>query len=390
MRTRFRSVPVYGRFILIILIAIMVIYPSIQQQSVNAQGESPSTLRVLVSGVDINGQGFPLSILDLGSGNARTLLTFANRSVCPPSVFLGGEILLYELSDAVESYVYQVQVGTGDRELLTIAEDRMLSCPSVAPDGSAVAWLESASNSDIGNGEPQTTLVVIDVVTSEVTELASHPTIFDVQWSPRGGVLVYHSIGSDSPFPMLFSIPRTGDVASQQFWPDGYGIVQDYLWVADSSGLLVTYYREDDLAVALLPASCVIASGEVCQPAPIATFSVDDSVTLLNAFSPRSRESLLSVRTMDSQTGQLQTDLWVLDLNGENAPRQVTFTPSLIESDAYWASDGYIYFIGSLFDNDMQLLRGRVYRMMDNETSSTTIVFESPVFSPSAFLWWYN
>jgi Tol biopolymer transport system component len=114
-------------------------------------------------------------------------------------------------------------------------------------------------------------------------------------------------------------------------------------------------------------------------------FAVDDSVTLLNAFSPRSRESLVSVRTMDGQT-----DLWVLDLNGGNIQRQVTFTPSLIESDAYWASDEHIYFIGSLFDTDMQLLRGRVYRMMDNETDSPTIVFESTVFSPSAFLWWYN
>ena len=184
MRTRFRNVLVFGGFVLLILMGIMIIYPSTRRQPVNAQGENPSALRVLVSGVDVNGQGFPLAILDLGSGNARTLLTFANRSVCPPSVFPDGEILLYELSDAVESYVYQVQVGTGDRELLTNAEDRMLSCPIVAPDGSAVAWLDSASNNDTIDGESQTTLIVIDSATFEITELASHPTIFDVQWSP--------------------------------------------------------------------------------------------------------------------------------------------------------------------------------------------------------------
>lgn len=386
MRTRFPRVLKYGRFILVLIMGLILIFSSIQQPLVNAQGENPSTLRVLVSGVDVNGQGFPLSILDLGSGNARTLLTFANRSVCPPSVFPNGEVLLYELSDAVESYVYQVQVGTGDRELLASPDNRMLSCPLVAPNGSAVAWLESRTN----NGDSQMMLVVIDTITSEVSELASHQTIFDVQWSPRGGVLVYHTIDSDSPFPKLLSVPRAGNAAPRAFWADGQGIVQDYIWAADSSGLLVTYYTESNLAVALLPTACVIGPGDPCQPVPLVTFSVDDNVMLLDAFSPRSRESLIALQTVDTQTGGFQTDLWLLDLNGETALRQITFTPLLIEADAYWASDGYIYFIGSQFDEDMQLLRGRVYRMQDNDTASPTIVFESSVFSPSAFLWWYH
>ena len=390
MRTIFRNPFKYGRIVFILIVGLIISQADHIYTAVEAQDGSPSQLRVLVSGVDVNGQGFPLAIIDLGSGNARTLLTFANRSVCPPSVFPEGEILLYELSDAMQSYVYQVQVGTGERELLENSEGRAFSCPIVAPDGSTVAWLEMLPDDVVSGTTSTTKLVVVDTLSSEEIELAAHSTIFDVQWSPRGGALVYYTADPDSPFPQLYSVPRTGDASPRQFWAAGQGIIQDYLWTADSSGLLVTYYTEENLAVALLSSSCVIGPGDLCQPTPIALFSLDDNVMLMNAYSPRSRETLISLQTMDAQTGQLHTDLWILDLNGGAPPRQMTFTPSLIEADAYWASDGYIYFIGSQFDEDMQLLRGRVYRMADNEVTTPSIVFESSVFSPSAFLWWYN
>lgn len=350
----------------------------------------PSTQRrVLVSGVDINGQGFPLVVVDLAGSTARTLATFAHRPVCRPSVYADGEKLLYELIDPASSLLraYQVDVNTGERNAIAAVQDMMLTCPVVAPDNSRIAWLQTQTDE---HGE-HVGLVLTDIGVVETTTIATHSQIFDVQWSPGSGALVYHVMDAIQPYPSLYSLPRDGATEPRLVWRPGQGILHDYIWAQNSSGLLVAYYTEEYLGIALLASDCVIGPGDACEVVPLVTFPPQASVSLLNAFSPIARRSVISLQVFDPVTQRPRTDLWILDLTGQSEPEQLTFSADIIETDAYWLADGKsIYYIATYSDAQTRTLRGGVYLAEVGEARSHVQVFESTVFLPSAFLRWYE
>ncbi len=347
--------------------------------------EPPTGPEVLVSGVDVNGEGFPLVVIDLGNGSARTLATFAQRPACTPTVFPEGERLWYELTGA---NLYQVHIPSGERTVLS-AEEARLTCPTIAPDGSMIAWVRQHEvEADLESPPQQVELVLTDPTMTEVHEMAVHPYIYDVRWSPGSGAFVYHVTSDAVPFPSLYSLPRGGGVEPRLVWGPERGILHDYRWVSDSTGLLVAYYTDAFLGVALLPTDCVIGPGDSCAVEPVAMFDIEDSLTLLNAYSPATRQAIVSLQ--EGRSGR-HTDLWRLDLSGEALPQQMTHTPRLVETDAYWSmGSDIIYFIGSQIDAETQTLRGRVYRMPADTSGTPEAVYESHIFSPAAFLWWYD
>lgn len=349
--------------------------------------------RVLASGVDINGQGFPLVVIDLSTGTSTTLATFADRPVCQPSVFPPGLVIMYELSDAANpSAIYQVNVVSGQRTALPLAHEIPLSCPVIAPDGATVAWLRlQERNNEQGNRQRATTLVLTDVNGGILADMVTLPAIFDVKWSPGGSALVYYVTTDTTPFPLLYSLPREGNTAPRLVWRQEYGLLEDYKWIANGSGLLVAYYTEMALNVALLSTDCVIGPGDPCEFEPILSLSPQASIILHDAFSPDFRQTLITLTEPDAQ-GSLETDLWKLDLTGKSPLQRITATPNIIETDAHWSPDAsQLYFIGSQIHPEAETLRGSIYRLnLSVADAEPVLVFESSVFSPSLFLWWYE
>jgi hypothetical protein len=167
--------------------------------------------------------------------------------------------------------------------------------------------------------------------------------------------------------------------------------VQDYLWVNDSTGLLIAYYTESELNVGVLSVECIIGTEEACEPEPVASFATDSTVSLLSAFSPVSREMVISVQRLNPATNRPVSDLWLIDLTGEQPPEQLTFTPDIYETDAHWSTEGdAIYFIGSQLEEDNTTFRGRIFRLTLDGNAPAEIIFESMIFSPGSFLWWYQ
>ncbi len=344
----------------------------------------PDAARVLVSGVDVNGQGFPISLVSLAEGRADTLATFANRPVCPPTMFPDGSAMLYELVDnAGQPLVYRIDVGSRSRELILEADMQApLTCPQVAPDGARVAWTQPTV-------EGGTALVLTDTMLTTPTSLITHPTIYDVRWSPGGAALIYHVIEPMAPFPTLYSLPSQGAPAPRLVFSSENGLLHDYRWTGDGSGLLVAYYTEDTLAVAILSTACVIGPGDPCNIDPFATFPFDAVVNLTSAYSPDDQRIVVVLQSAIA-AGAI-TDLYLLSLDGTTAPQRLTATADIVESDVYWSlSDDAVYFMASRLDAETQTLRGALYRLDLDSNAPPQVVFSSEIFSPAQFLWWYE
>lgn len=335
---------------------------------------------LLVTGVDINGEGYPLARVNLADNSESTLVTFANQPECPPSVFGGGTGLIYEIAEANPSEnIYRVDTQTGVRESLNVAEN--LNCPVVSPTGDRIAWVRQTEGAD------SQTLVITDGQGNITHELITHPNIYDVQWSPGGSALIYNVTSNDSPFPALYSLPIEAEAEPRSFWSRYLGLAEEYEWVPDGSGLLVTYYTEENAALALLSTDCVIGLGPACEAEPLATFPGEDTLNLLGAYSLIEQQVVIGVQSQDA-IGNVATDLWVIDLLGTNPPRQLTQTPDIVETDAYWSfRSREIYFIGSRFDADAGVLRGGIYSIPADGSTPPTLRFASSVFSPGAILW---
>lgn len=349
-----------------------------------AQGDIPVARRVLVSGVDINGQGFPLVMIYLDEQRPETLATFANRPICPAVMYPEGAAVLYELWDASgQPYTYRVDVAAGTRTLLEEPTTSALTCPRIAPEGSEIAWYRR-------NDDDTMSIILSDADLQNQRELIRHDEISGLRWSPGGAALIYLVQAADRAFPTLMSLPRQGGTTPRVVFDAQNGLFHDFMWTEDSSGLLVAYYTESDLSVALLSASCVIGPGDPCEIEPIAAFPFDYSLTLLDTQSLLGRQALASVQYIED--GVLQGDLWTIDLERNLTPQQLTSSADILETDAHFAPDVQsIYFIGTRFDDASQTLRGAIYQLsLDENGTEPNIVFESNVFSPSQFLWWYE
>ncbi|MBI5929480.1 MAG: hypothetical protein HY862_09235 [Chloroflexi bacterium] len=335
----------------------------------------------LVAGVDLNGEGYPVTRVNLADGSENTLVTFASRPVCTPSVFQNGTGLIYEMVEAQPpENVYRVNTQTGVRETLNAVE--ALNCPVVSPAGDKIAWLRNNPDSQ--------TLVITDMQGVVLMELITHPNIYDVEWSPGGSALIYNVTSDESPFPALYSIPVEIGAEPRAFWSRYLGLADEYEWIPDGSGVLVAYHTEDNAALTVLSTDCVIGLGPACETEPLATFSGEDSLDLLGDYSPIVQETVIGVQSEDLE-GNLITDLWVIDLLGIAPARQLTNTPDITETDAYWASNGLaLYFIGSQFDAEAGTLVGGIYSIPADGSAPASLRFISPVFSPGAILWVYE
>lgn len=371
------------------LVIILILLGSLGVVMSSAAQDTPALRpQVLVSGVDVNGQGFPLVMIDLNTGTFHTLATFANRPVCPPSTFPGGERILYQsIAGIQQAYAYQVEIATSERLLIPVGENP-LTCPTIAPDGGSIAWLRTdmAFPND-GQIMAQTTLVLTDPILETNLDLVGHEAIFDVAWSPGGGALVYYVTDARMPFPQLYSLPREGGVSPRLAWALGQGILTDYRWVSSDKGLLIAYYTEDSLALALLPTACVIGPGDPCLSEPLATFPSTSSIELWAAIDSEAERTIVSIQDLVDEIPQ--TDLWIVDLTGATEPQQLTVSPNLIENDARWMGDE-VYFIGSYFDQPTQTFSSAIYVMPVDGSTEPQALFSSALFSPSLFLWWYE
>lgn len=351
----------------------------------NAQTDAPPVApRMLVSGVDVNGQGFPISLVSLGEARADTLATFANRPVCPPAVFPDGGAVLYELVDpAGQPFVYRIDVDNRTRELvLEPALDNLLACPQIAPDGERVAWSRH-------NVEGDMSLVLTTAALTPETALITHPTIYDIQWSPGGAALIYTVIDTANPFPTLYSIPRQGAPSPRTVFASQNGLLHDYQWTTDSSGLIIAYYTDEHLALAVLSTACVIGPGDPCEIEPIATFPFDNAVNLTAAYSADNQQVVVVLQS--GATTPPQTDLYMVTVDSSMEPQQLTDTPDIIENDVYWdVLNDRLYFTGSRYDVENEVLRGAIYLLDLNLDEPPQIVFSSDIFSPAQILWWYQ
>lgn len=339
----------------------------------------------LVAGVDLNGEGYPVTRVNLADGSENTLVTFASRPLCPPSVFQDGTGLIYEMVEAqppAPENVYHVNTQTGVREILNGIEG--LNCPVVSPAGDKIAWVRSNPES---GGQ---TLVITDMQGTTLYELITHPNIYDVEWSPGGSALIYNVTSDELPFPALYSIPVEAGAQPRAFWSRFLGLADEYEWIPDGSGVLMAYHTEDNAALTVLSTDCVIGLGPACEAEAIATFSGEDIIDLLGAYSPIMQETVIAVQSEDLE-GNLTTDLWIVDLLASTPARQLTDTPDIAETDAYWSQDGQnIYFIGSQFDADTGTLTGGIYSIAADGSTPAGLRFASPVFSPGAILWVYE
>jgi hypothetical protein len=124
---------------------------------------------------------------------------------------------------------------------------------------------------------------------------------------------------------------------------------------------------------------------------PVAVFPPDARIDLLSAYAPTTNEGVVSVQFPDPTVGFPKADLWVIDLEGKNTPRQLTFAPALLKTDAVWSKSGAeVFFIGSQFDNERNGLRGRIYSVPIEGERDITLRFESAIFSPATILWQYE
>ncbi|PJF45010.1 MAG: hypothetical protein CUN55_01140 [Phototrophicales bacterium] len=351
-----------------------------------AQTPTTSALNMLVLGVDVNGQGYPIVMIDMAHGTADTLATFASRPVCQPSLTPDGQMLLYELYD--ESglpYVYQINISQRERVLLEIHDQSFLNCPLISSDANAIAWHQPTSDG-------KTALVLTDMQGKNLKTLQIHSTILDMQWTPSGGAMVYQVVDEQALFSELVSLPREGGAMPRVVFQSNNGILIDYMWTSDSTGLLVAYATDQDVSIALLPTPCVIGPGPQCVPEPLASFPAGADIKFFNAYAPLSRQVVLAVQLESFESGSYYTDLWLLDLANAGKVRQITNSAELIESDAVWSPDETtLYFIGSQLDETSQTLRGGIYMLdMTAINPSPILVFQSAVFSPSSFLHVYT
>lgn len=363
---------------IIVLAALILLVPVVTAQDNPPSERGPI---ILVTGADTTGDGFPIAIVDVGTGQATTLATFGRRAACAPSIFPDGRTLVYEISGEPKT-VYALNTATSERTIFHEQSELSLDCPVVAPDGSAIAWIQPDGNS--------AKLTITDTLGRNPRELVAHQRIFDVQWSPAASLLIYTVTTNNVPYPELYSIPRSGAVAPFRFWSREMGLVLDYEWTRNRQGLLVAYTVDSGVGITRLTSECIIGL-ELCQIDPIARFPGEARIDLLDAYSPISEEVVISVQFPDPTVGFPKADLWLLDLSRKNEPRQITNSPALLKTGAMWSRDGReIFFIGSTFDEVRDQLRGGIYSIPYNATEPPEIRFESDIFSPASLLWQFN
>lgn len=370
---------------LLMLISLSILGSFVTYAQDETPPEGPS---MLVTGVDVNGEGFPLVVVNLGTGETHTLATFASRAACLPSIFPDGSAVLYEVANTENPLtVYQVNINSGERLSLNLDNTEVrLDCPVVAPNGEAIAWVSVPPSPDA-----MTALIISDTTVNGTQIIAEHERIYDVVWSPTSSLLIYTVTSEDSPYPTLYSLARDSQLEPYAFWGRTQGLIMDYEWSSDQTSLVVAYASDTFTAITKLSVACMVGLETNCEPIPIASFPADAKIELLHAYSPINDDLVVSVQFPDPTVGFPKADLWLVDFDGVHEPRQLTFAPALLKTGASWSADGSeIYFIGSQFDAERAVMRGQIYRTTVQGEPEISLVFASDIFSPASILWQYD
>lgn len=343
----------------ILLAVIFIIIPLRAQESV----------QLFTNSINPDTGAISFVWVDLADGKQTPIASFAAGGDCPPQRL--GDTFFYEPQNLTgENFVYQIDLTNGNILPLEAAQEQGLHCPIINPDGSQIAWLQY--------GEEAHSLVFTSVSGASPVVVATHPTIYDVQWSPDGELVVYTAIGADETFRPLYSY----QTEATEFWPRDAGLVVDYLWTPDSSTLLVAYYTQDNAVIGSLSKACVLDGG--CSPTPIATFPPEVGLLLQNAFSADNTKFLVIEETNDGM-GDFSSELYVVDLTtGETT--QLVEMPGLLKTSAAWVGNT-IYFIGAVFDETTFTMSDSAIYEVSEQGGTPNIAYSADDYLPAQIFW---
>lgn len=352
------------------------------------QAQNPESYPIfLVSGVDFSGQGYPLTLINPNDGTARTLATFSQPSTCTPPVFPTGQTVLYELPDPDQPTIYAINTTSGERIPLLTTATTPWYCPQISPSGNTIAWLQMNGQDPAAPIE----LIITDSTGNNPIIQTATADMSNVQWSPAEQVLVYSSTGPNQPFPRLYSIPVRSMTSPYLFWDAHQGIVLDYTWIPDSSGLLIAYTTDNEVGLTLFPLACVIGTQTNCPIEPITTFPSDTYLDLFGVFSPLNTQTIIGIGFPTEDNTPTGLELWKINLRSGSIPELITQSPQLLKTSVYWSKDGEnIYFIGSQFDEQVAILRGGLYVVPMDGSQAPQLLYNSDAFSPATILWVYE
>lgn len=307
--------------------------------------------------------------VDVTTGKQTRLASFTSSGNCHPER-LGNTFLYEPQTPGGNAEVYQVDLTNGNILPFAAAAEQQLHCPAVNPTGSQITWLQ--------HGEEAQSIVLTDVIGANPVVLATHPSIYDANWSPDGTILTYTAVGDDQTFRQLYAYTDS----LTEFWPRDAGLVIDTLWTPDSQTLLIAYYTQDEAIVGTLSQSCVIQGG--CAPTPLATFPSEAGLILENAFSPDGSQFIVIQETNDGM-GVFNSELMVVDL-ATGSTRQLVDMPGLIKTSAVWIGD-MIYFIGSVFDESTFTMSDSAIYTVSPQGGSPNIAYQADDYLPTQIFW---
>jgi Tol biopolymer transport system component len=263
--------------------------------------------------------------------------------------------------------VYEIDLSDG---AIVPMDAPGLACPAVNPGRPSLAWVHPAENAD--------QMIVTNPDGSNPVLLAEHTSIYDPIWSPDGDILIYTAIDEDQTFRPLYSHQD----AVTRFWPRDAGLVIDYVWLPDSSALLLAYYTQENAVIGRLARDCITTTA-ACAPMPLATFDINSGLILTEAFSPDGTQAIV-IEEQSSTRADLRSELFRIDLeNGGKTP--LTNLPNVIKTSVIWL-DG-IYFVGGRFDaSTLTFSASAIYRL-DVESNTVEIAYQAEGYFPVQIIW---
>jgi hypothetical protein len=269
--------------------------------------------------------------------------------------------------------IYQVDLENGIVRPLDAAQQAGLTCPLVNPRLATIAWLQPSPEG--------MAVVVSDLEGVDNVALASYSDASELLWSPDGQILIYTALAQNIK-------ARLGMAHAEQqitFWTGDLGLLVDYVWLPDSSALIVAYYSAQALEVGRLERSCLLLP-TACQPTPLARFDLNASVLLMPAFDV-AQESIVIALEASNERGELESDLYRVDLSGTEPAQRLTESPSLTKTGVYWGADGWIYYLGSRLDPlTFNLSESAIYRI-PAAGGPSEVAYRAEGYQPLQIIW---
>ena len=343
-----------------LLLVILVLPLHAQDDSISLLTDSIDPVTGMVS----------LQWVDLPAGTQRPITSLSGASYCPPQFDADGHRLLFEPFVAGDnSLVYEIDLTEDAIAPMDTPDQQGLGCPAVNPGRPSVAWLHPIEGGD--------EIIVTDPDGSNPVMLSQHHGIYDPMWSPNGDILIYTAIDEDQTFRPLYAHHE----AVTRFWPRDAGLVIDYVWLPDSSALILAYYTQENAVIGRMPRECVIADD--CQPTPLTTFDINSGLLLTNAFSPDGSQ-LIVIEEQSLTRGELQSELFSLNVM-DGGQARLTSLPNLIKTSAIWPDD--IYFVGGRFDAATLAFSASAIYRLDTASGDVEVAYQAEGYFPVQIIW---